>query len=302
MKKQILISGLLISCLKVSSQSAAPAPPAPPAPAAQPAVPAAPIPLSPPALPAPPASPAPAAPPAPAASLAPSDARDLPPGRQNQAAASNGVFPRTNRLGSLVTNMSTMQDVASTTADQRLLLQIKARVQPLLQTSTTGAPILPVHFVLQDNVITLIGEVPSEAQRQQIVTVVERSPGVVRVVDQLRVNPLPIGSTATPGSAVGIPNKIGFGGSNSFGLALTNRVPITSNFATPGGITNAMGAITNLTPTGRTNAANPIFGTNLALPAGGQNRQELPPGLERREGLPPGLSQRTNGSPPVANP
>ena len=162
-----------------------------------------------------------------------------------------GSAPPQAQSGSGVAQTTTItQDQAASVADRNLVIQLRQGIRPIIGSSE---PWSPVHFISREGVVTLVGFVPNEPQRQQLVEIVQQTPGVVRVIDQLQVN----AQVNTP---------VGAGG----WLAQTN----------------VSGVNTNLTPTGRTNNA------NQGLPPGLQNREQLPLGLQRRDQLPPGLEKR----------
>ena len=81
-------------------------------------------------------------------------------------------------------------DQAVTVNDRTLLVQIK---QSLEATISAGGSALPVHFRVDNGVVTVVGMVPTTAEAQQIYSVVQRTPGVTRVVSGLQ-----IGNAAAP--------------------------------------------------------------------------------------------------------
>jgi len=107
----------------------------------------------------------------------------------------------TNSFG--LTNSSTgniLRDQAITTTDRQLLAQLHAAVlggNPTAQ-QLAGAP---VHFIIANGVVRLVGEVPSMEQRQQIETSVQQVPGVVRIFNALNVAGQPaLGVNVVPGN------------------------------------------------------------------------------------------------------
>jgi BON domain-containing protein len=219
---------------------------------------------APPAAPAPPAVPSQAPPAAPAQPAPPATPQMMPPANsvpypQNQGVTSNGLFLGTNSVNPFLTNQSGLisnqvrlfatnqfganafagtnrqvlsnqtisvtEDQAISVADQRLLSQIRARLQPVLGLTKPFTPAFPVHMIVQNNVVTLLGQIATETQRQQILTIVQRTPGVLQVNDQLSVNP-----EANAGFFPGNENPPGFSGSNGFPLASTNRVPSANRY------------------------------------------------------------------------
>lgn len=199
------------------------------------------------------------------------------------------------------------QDQAFTSSDRNILIQVRQTVEPIIGNSS---PWMPVHFITQDGVVTLVGFVPSEQQKQQIFQAVQQTPGVVQVINQLQVNTTlgASGSGSVSGtnhtgmsnSILGVNSTNLFGGAstNTFGVTSTNAVFGTNNFGLSQ--TNVPG--TNLAPTGRTNTQRMFEDRdqdqdqNSNLPPGLRKRENLPPGLQR-EDLPPGLERRTNAPP-----
>jgi hypothetical protein len=83
-----------------------------------------------------------------------------------------------------------------------MLGQIRQSVFPPNQ------PVLPwmssVHFILKDGAVRIVGTVPTAADRQRIETMVQQTPGVVRVYDVLSVNAsagAPTGNASVNGNA-----------------------------------------------------------------------------------------------------
>lgn len=77
------------------------------------------------------------------------------------------------------------QDHAVTLTDRNLVQVLHQSIQPVIG---NAEPLTPVHFDCRNGVVVVLGFVPSEAQRQQVVGVVQQTPGVIRVIDQLQIN------------------------------------------------------------------------------------------------------------------
>lgn len=150
----------------------------------------------------------------------------------------------TNRVFSVTNSTPIFQDQAFTPADARLLTQIRQAV--VGQIRTVGV-LSPVHFIVRDGVVTLVGVLPRDEERQRLVTIVQGVPGVVRVIDQIQVGG-GAGAQTTTGVGAGVQPTTGVGVNSG----LTNQF---------GGRAGTFG--TNFPPTSRTNAPNRIFGTNL---------------------------------------
>ncbi len=70
--------------------------------------------------------------------------------------------------------------------DRALLLQVRQAVLPQIQ---AGGGVAPIQFQAHEGVVTLIGSVPTEEEKQRIAGLVEQVPGVVQVNDQLVLGP-----------------------------------------------------------------------------------------------------------------
>ena len=110
--------------------------------------------------------------------------QELPPGLQNREQLPSGLA---NQAGNLA-----IQDRAVTQSDQSLLVRIRQTVEPRVQAK---GPWTPVHFDVQNGVVTLIGTVETVEIKQQVEALVQLTPGVVRVVDQLVVGAVPQSAT-----------------------------------------------------------------------------------------------------------
>jgi hypothetical protein len=99
--------------------------------------------------------------------------------------STNRVYS-TNSINLNQTNQTTItaQDLAFSERDRTLLLQVRQTVMPRLQAAGAWAPI---HFRVNEGVVTLLGTVQTIVIKQQIETFVIQTPGVVQVVNQLIV-------------------------------------------------------------------------------------------------------------------
>lgn len=208
-------------------------------------------------------------------------------GGTNQSSSSATVQGQTSTTGSSTTTLT--QDRAFTAADQRLLIQVRQQVLPIIGATEASSP---VRFVLRNGLVTLVGTVPSAEQKQRIVTLVQQTPGVAQVVDQLQVS-----ASASAGSqSTTTGSQTGVGSSDaSVSGGVTSGASYSTNSQWSASNTNRIwGSNTNLSPTGREQGQGqrPNQGS---LPPGLEKRDELPPGLQREQ-LPPGLSRRPNSS------
>lgn len=155
-----------------------------------------------------------------------------------------------------------LSDQAFSDMDKSLLLTLRQSVSTQLGVTPTGY--MPVHFYIRNGIVTLVGSVISAEESQRVALVVQQTPGVVSVVNDLQVS----------------------GGSGGIVQPLSGTLQNGTAPAQP-----VVG--TNLPPTGYSNGVNP----NTGLPPGLERRDQLPPGLRNRETLPPGLERRTNNVP-----
>jgi len=124
-------------------------------------------------------------------------------------------------------------------------------------TSGTAGAFSPASVAVnaQNGVITLVGFVPNEQVQQQVVNTAQTTPGVVRVVNQLQVNP-----ELSARLSQNRPN----GGNPA--LSATNMLNPVGDRALGDKalIRNQLGTLrTNLNPTGFTNTPSSIFATNV---------------------------------------
>ena len=92
--------------------------------------------------------------------------------------------PPTNNVA-MTNRTDFQQDQAITEADRELLTQIRQAVFAGQTPGQAGA--LPVHFILKDGVVRLVGTVPTIQERQRIESLVQRVPGVIRIYDAMTV-------------------------------------------------------------------------------------------------------------------
>lgn len=161
-----------------------------------------------------------------------------------------------------------LSDQAFSDSDKSLLLTLRQSVGTQLGVAPiTGT--MPVHFYIRNGVVTLVGFVLTPEESQRVALLVQQTPGVVSVVNDLQVTNQ---SGVSPVQPMG--QTLGTGG--------TTPITVQPNVT----------ATNVLPPTGVTN--NEEREEREGLPPGLQRREELPPGLENREALPPGLERRTN--------
>ncbi len=116
----------------------------------------------------------------------------LPPGLQEREQLRSTVPNRTQPGAQNVPNSTAnsnggggiAQDQAVTAADRTLLAQIQQNVQANFR---AASPWAPVHFNINNGVVTLMGTVPNQAAEEQLEALIQQVPGVTGVVDQLAV-------------------------------------------------------------------------------------------------------------------
>jgi osmotically-inducible protein OsmY len=87
-------------------------------------------------------------------------------------------------------NPMLMRDQALSETDRRTLAQIRAAVFGPNQAAAPPAG-TPVHFILKDGAVRLVGTVSTMEERQRIENLVQQVPGVTRVFDALQVSQQP---------------------------------------------------------------------------------------------------------------
>jgi osmotically-inducible protein OsmY len=214
-----------------------------------------------------------------------------------------------------------MQDQAITAADQAVLAQVRKVVVP-----NGNGPWWPVNFSVANGVVTLIGKVPSAATQQQLEALVQNTPGVVAVVDQLSITSPTgtIGSRGTPGSVAGPikPETSVVTGApmNPADQTLLLRVrqsvvpqiqvasqPVPVNFTVQQGVVTINGAVTSLAQKrqiaalvrqvpGVVQVSDQMLVNSMGTvpnlsPTGRTNGVALPPMPQGRTDLPPGLQR-----------
>lgn len=105
----------------------------------------------------------------------------------NQLLSPTGRGTVTNRTYAPGTGGGTAQvkqDQAVTAQDRTLLVNIRQRIETTISTQVQA----PVYFICREGVVTVTGYSPTPQEKQQILTVVQQTPGVVQVVDQVQVN------------------------------------------------------------------------------------------------------------------
>jgi len=103
-------------------------------------------------------------------------------------------FPQTNGAA----RATLFQDRAVNQNDRTVLVQIHRNLR-----GAFGSPanLASVHFLVQNGVVTAAGTVQTMEQRQRLIQMIQATPNVTQVIDQLQVNPVPGGPVSTTGFA-----------------------------------------------------------------------------------------------------
>ena len=106
---------------------------------------------------------------------------------RDDLAATNGVSMGTNQVSQTSTNQTgtnnVIQDEGLTAQDRALLIQARRAIR-----SEVVRDRAPIHLISQNGVITMVGIVPSMTEAQEISALIQRTPGVVSVVNNLQVS------------------------------------------------------------------------------------------------------------------
>jgi BON domain-containing protein len=110
-------------------------------------------------------------------------------GSNNSPTVTATVNPMTNGaiIGSNtdINGNVVLGDQAVTSSDRVLLTTLSQGVRATLGITPNGN--LPVHFMINNGTVTVVGTVQSSAQSQDIIAKVQQTPGVIGVVSDLRV-------------------------------------------------------------------------------------------------------------------
>ncbi len=121
---------------------------------------------------------------------------DSPTGTATGTMSSNSVagpatnqFPANTNMGNInsnqVNNATASQNQPISSGDRMLLTSLQQGLAAQLGTTPTGQ--LPVHFLINNGAVTLVGTVHSADESQRILARVQQTPGVLSVFNDLRV-------------------------------------------------------------------------------------------------------------------
>jgi len=128
--------------------------------------------------------------------------------------------------------LGTPTDRAFSAGDQTLLTQVQQ--EAALQLGVTSTAQMPVHFSIQNGVVGVTGRVSSLQEKQALIAALQRTRGIVRVVDNVAVSS--VGNTGASGVNSG---TVGTSGSTLNNGTLTPTGNQSSNFFLP--TTNSSG-------------------------------------------------------------
>ncbi len=129
---------------------------------------------------------------------------------------SNGIVkPATDINGNPVVN-----DHATTPSDRVLLTTLSQGVRATLGITPNGN--MPVHFMINNGTVTVVGTVQSSAQSQGILSQVQQTPGVLSVINDMHVAS-PFGVAQTGSGQTGI-----FAGPSDHAFSAPDRALLTA--------------------------------------------------------------------------
>jgi hypothetical protein len=105
------------------------------------------------------------------------------------------IQPQTGVLGQTIT------DHAFSPADRSLLTTVEQEAAMQLGITSASATQMPVHFSIQNGVVGAVGQVSSAQEKAALIAAIQRTPGVVRVVDDISVAGGADTTEATPPAA-----------------------------------------------------------------------------------------------------
>lgn len=129
----------------------------------------------------------------------------------------NALAVLTNGGGSTNGNV-VVRDQAVTPTDQRLLLSLVQGIES--QLGITVPSQLPVHFLINNGAVTIVGTVPNTDQSQRVLARVQQTPGVLSVFNDLRV-----GNAMAP--ALPQNNSLIAGAPRDFAFSPSDRAALT---------------------------------------------------------------------------
>ena len=110
-----------------------------------------------------------------------------------------GAFAPAVQPGATTSLLGTPTDRAFSAGDQTLLTTIQQAAAFQLGVTTTSQ--MPVHFTVQNGVVGVTGKVRSAQEKQALISSIQRTPGIVRVVDNVSV--VTADNTLTPTTSNG---------------------------------------------------------------------------------------------------
>jgi osmotically-inducible protein OsmY len=127
------------------------------------------------------------------------------------------VSPTTNFNININSNFNgnvVMQDQAVTPTDRVLLTTLSQGVRATLGITPNGNT--PVHFLIQNGTVTVVGTVESTAQSQAVLSQIQQTPGVLTVVNDMHVRGAfaPAVQNGGGGSLLGVPTDRAFSASD----------------------------------------------------------------------------------------
>lgn len=115
-----------------------------------------------------------------------------------------GTPPLTPATTTTPAFVGTTTDRGFSPADRQLLFKVQQAASKQLGRTPANGMQLPVHFSIQNGVVSIMGQVFSQDNKQGLLAAVQNTPGVVRVVDNVSV--VAHGQAMTPSGTVN-PNQ-----------------------------------------------------------------------------------------------
>jgi osmotically-inducible protein OsmY len=146
-------------------------------------------------------------------------------GNGNATGVAVNVNPMTPRPTAIVGNKTSINgnlvqgDQTVTASDRVLLTSLGQQVRATL--GVTPNVNLPVHFLINNGAVTVVGTVQNDAQSQSVLSQVQQTPGVSHVISDLRVAPL---ATAQANSA----NSSFFAGQTDHAFSPRDEILLTT--------------------------------------------------------------------------
>jgi osmotically-inducible protein OsmY len=190
----------------------------------------------------------------------------------NNLAGTNGLLNGSNNVTAIVNPATNVQsgfntnanvngnvvirDQAVTPSDRVLLTTLSQGVRATLSIVPNGA--MPVHFLINNGTVTVVGTVQSAAQQQSVLSQVQQTPGVLSVVSDMHVaSPYAPASRANQTGLLGTQTDTAFSAADKtllttvqqeaalqLGVTSTEQMPV--HFSVQNGVVGVTGQVQSL--------------------------------------------------------